>query len=316
MRRQRQGGRLKQALAVPARGLIVGSGRGEVGQQRRDQVVGHIRPSQQGGLGERAAELAGGHRAEHHLAFLQRPEQPGVPDRVAVAVGPQRQQHQPLPGELAQRRDQGVALGPGGRQGEQALGVVHQDRGGPSGPAAGHAPGRGGRVAPRPARLAQVPAPGCGRGGRVLGDPRGQPGYPGHGQVVVGHPVAVAGLSCAQPRQQPGPQQRRLARAGRTDQHQRQTRALLGQERDQLGDVLPAEEALRVVLTERGEPKVRRRAAPLRALAAVPLLTRFPRIPWGLLHRHMFNHIHGTRVVHAIEFIDADLRPPGGNRGH
>ena len=199
--------------------------RGHVAQQQPDQAFLHVNASQPGRLGDRAAHLLRGHRAEHDVPVLQRGGQPGITQGMGVEVGAQRQDHQGVLGQLA---DFGHELPPLALVlafGEHRLELVHDD--GPSRGAAGGlefgelGPERGER---RVRRFDQA-------------DRTGQPG------------------------EQARPQQRRLARSGRSDQDQRQLALFVGQGGEQVRDIFAAEKPPCVLALEPGQAPVRRLGA-------------------------------------------------------
>ena len=121
MGQQRQCPRLVLRVAAPG-------GRRQVGEQQRDESLVYFSPGQQGGPHHGVAHLARGHRPEHHVPLLQGLPQPGVADRLAVEIGPQREDDQHAAGQLAQDADQHAPLVLVVAEGEESLELVDDDR--------------------------------------------------------------------------------------------------------------------------------------------------------------------------------------------
>ena len=117
----------ERAGLVRARRVRRGPGglRAQVPQQQLDQPVLHLQVRPPGRLHDRLPDLVGGHRPEHDLPGLQRVGQFRVAQGLVVEVGPERQDHGGLAGQVADRGDElpplVLVLAPG----EDRLELVH-----------------------------------------------------------------------------------------------------------------------------------------------------------------------------------------------
>lgn len=119
----------------------------QIAEQQLDQAIGHAEPGQPGRLHDGRSDLGPGHRADHDLAFLQCPGQPGMTQRPVVEVGAQRDSDHRGAGQRAHRGDETALLGLVRARGEDLFQLVqHDDRAGAGWPGRAEELGRGRRV--------------------------------------------------------------------------------------------------------------------------------------------------------------------------
>ena len=271
-------GRPRECVVDAAGGLEPAQGQGVspapspgfhqgVGQQRQyahlPEGVGHQGGQQgaldrvtgaDGGLDDGLAQLVGAHRPDHDLSVAQRLDQVRVARAVRVEVGPDAQHHpattvlRPRGGQ--QRVDEPGALGLVGAEGEDLLELVHHQ----------HQLGLAGIVgqclADQPMQVARV---GDEFGVQLSRRTAGDAGELDRALLQRMRPRREQQRTPAlpaQPRDQPGPQQRRLSRSRGTEH--RHHPAPYQPLEQLLNQPFATEEPLGVVGLERRQPGIRR----------------------------------------------------------
>nr|BFE74043.1 hypothetical protein GCM10020092_073440 [Actinoplanes digitatis] len=271
---------------------------GTLAEQQLDEAVGHLDAGLARRFGDRAAQVRVGHRRDRQLVGADRGHEFGMPQQRGVEVGPQPDHDQgpPRTGGGAQRGDERLPLRAVLAGGERLLELVDDQQ-----QAVVRVLRRARRVLAQARRHLFVRHAGRGgKLGRELVEGRASGGEQPHRPAVAGQAAAPHRVD------QPGAQQRRLARAGRADDdlHPAARRVRGGETVDQLGgECLAPEEPLRVLGFEARQAPVRLRA--LRAGAR--------RAPQALPGRHPLGGRRGVGDAARPQHLDEELtRGRGG----